>query len=117
MGESFKRCDLHVHSKHSGPADLPVLRQDRQLHVNVFDREYQHEAIARKRLDPEAFFAYLAEEGLPASVNHPVAAGLRASRVFLGGERLAELRRLFPVHRVSVRCALWWRYYVFNGEA
>ncbi|HEY6547669.1 MAG TPA: PHP-associated domain-containing protein, partial [Vicinamibacteria bacterium] len=121
------RCDLHVHSKHSGPADLPVLRHvgresyseplavyekalargmdlvtltdhdtiagalelrhlpnvfmseevtvglpgDRQLHVNVFDvGEGQHEALARRRLDPEAFFAYLAEQRLPASVNH-----------------------------------------------
>lgn len=121
------RCDLHVHSRHSGAADLPVLRhvgresyseplavyeramargmdlvtltdhdtiagalelrhlpnvfvseevtvllsRERQLHVNVFDlREEQHEAITRKRLDPEAFFAYLAEQRIPASVNH-----------------------------------------------
>lgn len=63
------RCDLHVHSWHSGPADLPLLRRlgrecysdplevyeravaramdlvtvrlsgGRQLHVNVFDVE------------------------------------------------------------------------------
>jgi predicted metal-dependent phosphoesterase TrpH len=143
MGESFKRslrrggslepvaplmrADLHVHSKHSGATDLPVLRHvgresysepravyetalargmdlvtltdhdtvagalelralphtfvseevtvvlpaGRQLHVNVFDiTEPQHDRIAGKRTDPEAFFAYLAEEGIPASVNH-----------------------------------------------
>jgi predicted metal-dependent phosphoesterase TrpH len=121
------RCDLHVHSKHSGPADLPVLRHvgresysepravydmalrrgmdlvtltdhdtitgaleiahlpgafvseevtvclpgDRVLHVNVFDiSEIQHERIASLRRDAEAFFAYVAEERIPASVNH-----------------------------------------------
>ena len=121
------RADLHVHSKHSGPVDLPVLRHvgresysepravyetalargmdlvtltdhdtvagalellalphtfvseevtvvlpaGRQLHVNVFDiTEAQHARIAEKRADPDAFFAYLAEEGIPASVNH-----------------------------------------------
>jgi predicted metal-dependent phosphoesterase TrpH len=135
------RCDLHVHSKHSGPADLPVLRHvgresysqplavyetalargmdlvtltdhdtiagalelrhlpnvfvseevtvvlpgERQLHVNAFDlREEQHEAIARKRLDPEAFFAYLAEERIPASVNHLYSA-------LTGGREVADL--------------------------
>jgi hypothetical protein len=62
-----------------------VLPGDRQLHVNVFDlREYQHEAVARKRLDPEAFFAYLAEEGLPASVNHLYSA-------LTGGREVADL--------------------------
>ena len=121
------RADLHVHSKHSGPTDLPLLRHvgresysepravyatalargmdlvtltdhdtvagalelqslpntfvseevsvllpaGRQLHVNVFDiDEEQHARIALKRADPEAFFAYLAEQGIPASVNH-----------------------------------------------
>ena len=47
----------------------------------------------------------------------PVAVGLRASHVFLGRARLAEMKRLFPAHRVSVRGALLWRYYVFCGGA
>jgi predicted metal-dependent phosphoesterase TrpH len=125
------RCDLHVHSKHSGPPELPVLGQlgrecysepaavyeaalcrgmdlvtltdhdtiagtlelrgrpevfvseevtvvvpagsgrPRQLHVNVFDiTEAHHEGIASRRGDAEAFFAYVAEERIPASVNH-----------------------------------------------
>ena len=121
------RCDLHVHSWHSGPAELPVLRHigrecysepgavyeqamrrgmdlvtltdhdsiegalalvhlpetfvseevtvllpgGRRLHVNVFDlTEAQHERVQRLRGDAEALFAYLAEERLPASVNH-----------------------------------------------
>ena len=43
----------------------------RQLHVNVFDLDgRQHEALQARRRDPEAFFAFLAEERLPASVNH-----------------------------------------------
>ncbi len=43
----------------------------RQLHVNVFDiDEAQHAAIQARRDDPEAFFAWLAEQRIPASVNH-----------------------------------------------
>jgi predicted metal-dependent phosphoesterase TrpH len=122
------RCDLHVHSKHSGPVTVPVLdrilsesysepeavyqtarrrgmdlvtltdhdtvagalelagRPDffvseevtcvlperRELHVGVFDiSEAQHEEIARRRRDAESLFAYLAEQRIPASLNHP----------------------------------------------
>lgn len=121
------RCDLHVHSIHSGPTDLPLLgsvgnecysepeavyevarrrgmslvtltdhdsiegvlrlagRPDvfvseevtvtvpggRVVHVGVFDiDEAQHSAIAARRRDAEALFAYLAEERIPAAVNH-----------------------------------------------
>jgi predicted metal-dependent phosphoesterase TrpH len=47
----------------------------RQLHVGVFDiGEAQHEQIARRRADAEALFAYLAEERIPACVNHPFSA-------------------------------------------
>ena len=43
----------------------------RQLHLNTFGiDEAQHTRIGRLRLDPEAFFAYLREEGIAASVNH-----------------------------------------------
>ncbi|HXY38023.1 MAG TPA: PHP-associated domain-containing protein [Vicinamibacteria bacterium] len=133
------RCDLHVHSWHSGRADLPVLEHvgrecysdplevyeratvqgmdlvtltdhdtidgalrlrhlpntfvseevtvvvpgGRQLHVNVFDiHEHQHRDIQRRRGDAESLFAYLAEERLPASVNHLFSA--------LTGPRAAE---------------------------
>jgi predicted metal-dependent phosphoesterase TrpH len=144
------RCDLHVHSWYSGPADLPVLKHigrecysepvalyeearrrgmdlvtltdhdtiegalalahlpdafvseevtvllpgGRQLHVNVFDlSERQHERIQALRRDPEALFAYLAEERLPASVNHLFSA--------LTGERtLADLR--LPLGRLPL---------------
>lgn len=127
MAETTVRCDLHVHSVHSGRVNLPVLKSlandsyseplavyetarrrgmdlvtltdhdtiagcaaiahlpgtfvseevtvelpaGRQLHVNVFGiDEARHERIARLRLDPPAFFAYLHEEGIAASVNH-----------------------------------------------
>jgi predicted metal-dependent phosphoesterase TrpH len=135
------RCDLHVHSWHSGPADLPVLRHlgresyseplavyeaavrrgmdlvtltdhdtiagvlelvhlpnvfvseevtvllpgGRRLHVNVFDiSEAHHARLAEARRDPEAFFAYLGEERLPASVNHLFSA-------LTGARELADL--------------------------
>lgn len=148
------RADLHVHSRHSGPADLPVLRHlgresysepravyetalargmdlvtltdhdtvaggielrglphtflseevtvilpaGRQLHVNVFDlTEAQHARIALKRLDPEAFFAYLAEERLPASVNHLFSA-------LTGPRELADLH--LPLKHLSLIEAL-----------
>jgi predicted metal-dependent phosphoesterase TrpH len=125
------RCDLHVHSRHSGPADLPVLRhlgrecysepervyerarrrgmdlvtltdhdsiegaleiahlpgtfvseevtlvldRGRQLHLGVFDlTPADHARIARLRFDPEALFAYLAEQRIPACLNHPFSA-------------------------------------------
>jgi len=121
------RCDLHVHSKYSGPADLPFLgrfaresysepaeihetalrrgmdlvtitdhdsidgafelagRPDffigeevtcllpasRQLHLGVFDiTETHHLQIQCLRDDPEALFAYLAQEKIPFCVNH-----------------------------------------------
>jgi predicted metal-dependent phosphoesterase TrpH len=127
MAEATIRCDLHVHSVHSGRVNLPLLKSlandsysdplavyetarrrgmhlvtltdhdtiagclaiahlpgtfvseevtvelpgDRQLHVNVFGiDERQHERIARLRLDPPAFFAYVHEQGIAASANH-----------------------------------------------
>jgi predicted metal-dependent phosphoesterase TrpH len=144
------RCDLHVHSVHSGPADLPVLRhvgnecyseplavyerarergmdlvtlsdhdtidgalrlahlpdtfvseevtlllpEGRQLHVNVFDiTESQHVEVQRRRGDPEALFAWLAENRIAASVNHLFSA--------LTGERaLADLH--LPLGRLPL---------------
>jgi predicted metal-dependent phosphoesterase TrpH len=127
MSDAIVRCDLHVHSVHSGRVNLPVLRAvandsysdplavydtarrrgmhlvtltdhdtiagamaiahlpgtfvseevtvelpgGRQLHVNAFGiGERQHERIARLRFDPPAFFAYVHEQRIPASVNH-----------------------------------------------
>jgi predicted metal-dependent phosphoesterase TrpH len=121
------RCDLHVHSIHSGPVNLPVLRRyghecyseprdvyalarrrgmdlvtltdhdsiegaerllslpgtfvseeltcelpgGRVLHLGVFGLDArQHQALQARRADPEALFAYLAEQRLPACVNH-----------------------------------------------
>jgi predicted metal-dependent phosphoesterase TrpH len=122
------RCDLHVHSRFSGPVSTPVLgrvlrecysepravhetarrrgmdlvtltdhdsiegalelagRPDfivgeevtcalgggRVLHVGVYGiDEPQHQQIARRRLDAESLFAYLAEQRIPAALNHP----------------------------------------------
>ncbi len=122
------RCDLHVHSLHSGFTDLALLRHvgydsysrprdvyevarrrgmdlvtltdhdaiegalellslpgtfvseeltchlpgGRELHLGVFGLdERQHVVLQSRRYDPEALFAYLAEERLPACLNHP----------------------------------------------
>jgi predicted metal-dependent phosphoesterase TrpH len=47
----------------------------RSLHLGVYDiSEAQHQAIARRRDDAEALFAYLAEESIPACLNHPFSA-------------------------------------------
>jgi predicted metal-dependent phosphoesterase TrpH len=127
MAATGLACDLHVHSVHSGPADVALLgrfaresysdpeaayeaarrrgmtlftltdhdsiagvmrlaaRADvfvseeltvelpgaRELHLGVFDvDERRHEGLQARRRDPEALFAYLAEERLPAAVNH-----------------------------------------------
>ncbi len=156
------RCDLHVHSSHSGPADLPVLRHvgkecysdplavyerarargmdlvtlsdhdtiegalrlrtlpntfvseevtlllsaGRQLHVNLFDiTEEQHLEAQRRRSDPEAFFAWIAESRIPASVNHLFAA--------LTGERTPDDLEL-PLGRLplieTLNGAMPWRH-------
>jgi predicted metal-dependent phosphoesterase TrpH len=148
------RCDLHVHSWHSGQADLPLLRHvgrecysdplavyeralargmdlvtltdhdtidgalrlahrpdtfvseevtvrldgGRQLHVNVFDLgERQHLEVQRRAADPEALFAFLAEQRLPASVNHLFSA-------LTGERRVADLLR--PLGRLPLVEAL-----------
>ena len=47
------------------------LEGGRQLHLGVFDiTESQHAAIQERRRDPEALFAYLSEQRIPACVNH-----------------------------------------------
>ena len=75
-----------------------VLPGDRQLHVNVFDvSEAQHGRIQALRADPEALFAYLAEERIPASVNHLFSS--------LTGERAVPDLRL-PVGRLPLIEAL-----------
>ncbi len=125
------RCDLHLHSRHSGPADpaplgavalesysdpralyglarrrgmdlvtltdhdaidggleiasLPgtflseevtcTLPGGRQVHLGVFGiDEARHAGIARRRQDGEALLAYLAEQRVPACLNHPFSA-------------------------------------------
>ena len=61
----------------------------RELHLGVFDiDERQHEAIVRVRDDAEALFAYLAEERIPACVNHPFSA-------LTGRRETEDLRRAF----------------------
>jgi len=45
----------------------------------------------------------------------PVARALERSHVFLGPARLRRLQELFPRHRLAVRSALAWRYFVFVG--
>ena len=144
------RCDLHLHSRHSGPAEpwpLGLLAQEsysepravygaarrrgmdlvtltdhdsiegaleiaslpgtfvseevsctlpggRRLHVGVFGiSEAQHDAIVRRRHDAEALFAYLAEQRIPAAVNHPFSAltGRREARDLNGALSALEL--------------------------
>jgi predicted metal-dependent phosphoesterase TrpH len=70
----------------------------RELHVNVFGiDERQHQKLSARRRDPEALFAFLAEERIPASVNHLFSA--------LTGERqLADLR--LPLGRLPLIEAL-----------
>jgi predicted metal-dependent phosphoesterase TrpH len=62
----------------------------RQIHVGVFGLDTrQHQRIERLRADAEAFFAFLAEESLPAAFNHPFSAltGPRETRDLLLGLR------------------------------
>lgn len=62
----------------------------RQIHVGVFGLDApQHQRIERLRADAEAFFAFLAEESLPAAFYHPFSAltGPRETRDLLLGLR------------------------------
>jgi len=164
------RCDLHVHSLHSGPTDLPLLRHigrdsytepgavyetarrrgmdlvtltdhdtiegalalsgrpdtflseevtctvpgGRTIHLGVFDlQERQHHGLARRRDDAEALFAYLAEQRLPACLNHPFSAltGRRETgdlALAFGGLPLVEVRNGMmpdPVNRHAAAAA------------
>lgn len=48
-----------------------LLPGGRELHLGVYGiHERQHENISRRRQDPEALFAYLAEQGIATAVNH-----------------------------------------------
>ncbi|HUL76132.1 MAG TPA: PHP-associated domain-containing protein [Vicinamibacteria bacterium] len=70
----------------------------RQLHVNVFGLdERQHQALQARRRDLEALIAFLAEERLPASVNHLFSA-------LTGARDLADLR--LPLGRLPLIEAL-----------
>jgi predicted metal-dependent phosphoesterase TrpH len=63
-----------------------VLTDDRQLHLGVYDlTPAQHERIGRLRFDAEALFAFLAEERIPACLNHPFSA-------LTGRRELADLQ-------------------------
>jgi predicted metal-dependent phosphoesterase TrpH len=74
------------------------LEAGRRLHVNVFDLdERRHEAIQARRRDPEALFAFLAEQRLPAAVNHLFSA-------LTGARALADLR--LPLGRLPLVEAL-----------
>lgn len=75
-----------------------LLDGGRQLHVNVFGLdEQQHEAVQARTGDFEAFLAFLAEERLPASVNHLFSA-------LTGARELADLR--LPLGRLPLIEAL-----------
>jgi predicted metal-dependent phosphoesterase TrpH len=75
-----------------------LLEGGRQLHVNVFGlSEPQHAGLQARRRDFEAFLAFLAEERLPASVNHLFSA-------LTGARELADLR--LPLGRLPLIEAL-----------
>jgi predicted metal-dependent phosphoesterase TrpH len=70
------------------------LAAGRQLHVNVFGiEERQHRQLQARRSDPEALFAFLAEQRIPAAVNHLFSA-------LTGARELADLR--LPLGRLAL---------------
>ena len=83
LPECFLSEELTVH-----------LEGGRQLHVNVFGiAEPQHLQLQARRGDPEALFAYLAEQRIPAAVNHLFSA-------LTGARELADLR--LPLGRLPL---------------
>jgi len=83
LPECFLSEELTVH-----------LEGDRQLHVNAFGiAEPQHTQLQARRRDSEALFAYLAEQRIPAAVNHLFSA-------LTGARELADLR--VPLDRLPL---------------
>ena len=83
LPECFLSEELTVH-----------LEGGRQLHVNAFGiAEPQHTQLQARRRDPEALFAYLAEQRIPAAVNHLFSA-------LTGARELADLR--LPLGRLPL---------------
>jgi predicted metal-dependent phosphoesterase TrpH len=75
-----------------------LLPGGRQLHVNVFDiTEAQHARIQARRRDAESLLAYLAEQRIPAAVNHLFSA-------LTGARETADLR--LPLGRLPLIEAL-----------
>lgn len=71
--------------------------------------------VARARADLRPGGTIAAVDFLDAT-SGAIRAWLRASHVHLGPERLALLERTFPAHRVAVRSAGPWSYYLFWGD-
>ena len=83
LPECFLSEELTVH-----------LEGGRQLHVNAFGiAEPQHAQLQARRRDAEALFAYLAEQRIPADVNHLFSA-------LTGARELADLR--LPLGRIPL---------------
>jgi hypothetical protein len=74
------------------------LEEGRQIHLGIWDlNEERHSRVQARRRDPEALFAWLAEERVPACVNHPFSplTGVRDPLDFhraFGGLHLVETR-------------------------
>lgn len=73
------------------------------------------EVLSRARLDLRPGGRLVVVDFLDALP--PFSWGLKASHVFLGGERLAALRELFPRHAVKARSAGLWRWFLFAADA
>jgi predicted metal-dependent phosphoesterase TrpH len=74
------------------------LEGGRQLHLNVYAiDERQHARLQARRRDPESLFAFLAEQRIPAAVNHLLSA-------LTGGREPADLR--LPLGRLPLIEAL-----------
>jgi len=95
------------------------LGEGRQIHLGVWDLDEQrHEQVQARRHDPESLFAWLAEEHVPACVNHPFSplTGPRDPQDFhraFGGLNLVETQSgMMPratnefAHRASRRLGL-----------
>jgi len=72
------------------------------------------EVLSRARLDLRPGGRLVVVDFLDAPP--PVSWGLRASHVFLGGDRLAALRERFPRHEGRVHRVGLWRWFLFSGE-
>ncbi len=97
------------HADHTGTADIVLFSYALSMLPS-------HELAITQAAADLRFGGRLAVVDFLTATNPLVDRWLRANHVFLGEERLANLKRRFPRHTLEVKHAGLWRYFLFWGQ-